>query len=337
MATLKDIAKVTSFSVSTVSVVLRGDASKFGICQDTVKEIQRAAAKLGYVKNDYARTMASGKSRLLAFITDPKRNVEYRGRLLSGMLEEISFRDYSLRIFNYDPSSEDELLLKLQSQRIKGVVLSGELHKDVIESFIPKCLKHKIMCATVNHSNQICGVGAESDDIAGVAMVADYLFENGHRNIAYCGRMNEEEYSQKRLNGYLNGMQKYGLTPHVYDYSKDFKLKELIQSGITAVACESDYVGASILQHAYSNSVNVPEDISVCGFGGMEISDFAARPMTTVVQDFVSIGRSAVQMLIDALEKPDFMKGRKIFNIAIKTALKVKQTTGKINQIKKIN
>ncbi len=331
MATLKDIAKVTSFSVSTVSVVLRGDAAKFGICKDTVKEIQRAAAKLGYVKNDYARTMASGKSRLLAFVTDTKRNVEYRGRLLAGMLEEISARDYSMRIFNYDPGSEDELLLKLQALRVKGVLLSGELHKDVIEAFIPKCLKQKIFCATVNHSNQISGVGAESDDIAGVSLLTDYLFENGHRNIAYCGRMNEEEYSQKRLKGYLNGMQKYGLTPHVYNYSGDFKLKELIKCGITAVVCESDYVGASLLQHAYANSISVPEDISVCGFGGMEISDFAARPMTTIVQDFASIGRNAVQMLIDALEKPDFMRGRKIFNIAIKTALKEKQTTGKIN------
>lgn len=330
MATLKDIAKSASFSVSTVSAVLRGDAEKLGICAETVEKIRRTAAEIGYVKNDYARTMASGKSRVLAFITDTGRNVEYQGKLLSGVLEEASAHDYSLRIFDYKAQSENELLSKLLSLRIKGVLISGDLLKYTIEKIVTLFSQHNICCATLNHSNQICGIGAESDDVQGMSEMVEYIYGAGHRKIAYYGVMNDEEYAQKRLNGYLRSIEKYGLKSYIYQYSAKVKLKDMIKNGLTAVIGESDYMGAVLLQQAYSDSIKVPEEISICGFAGMEVSTFAARPMTTVVQDFIGMGKSAAQMLINVLEKKDFMKGKKTLNTKLKTELKIQQTTGKI-------
>lgn len=330
MATLKDIAKYTSFSVSTVSVVLRGDAAKFGICEETADTIRRAAVAMGYVRNDYARIMAGGKSRVLAFITNTGRNVEYHGKLLSGALEEASTRGYSLRIFNYAAQSESDLLLDLLSFRIDGVLLSGDLLGDTIKKLITYLQQYNIYCATVNHSNQIFGVGAESDDIAGMTSMVEYLFKNGHRKIAYFGLISQEEYSKKRLNGYYKGVEKFGLHPYVYEYSQDVRLQEIVKKGITAIVGESDYIGASLLQQAYSESINIPEDISVCGFAGMEVSTFAARPMTTVEQDFVEMGRSAAKLLINILENPDVIQERKIINTTIETKLKIQKTTDSI-------
>ena len=108
MATLTDIARKTHLSVSTVSVVLRGEAKRFGICTETEKVIRRAAGELGYVKNETARTMVSGKSRILGFISGKHNSVEYSGRLLSGALESASLAGYALRVFQYN-SNENPL------------------------------------------------------------------------------------------------------------------------------------------------------------------------------------------------------------------------------------
>ena len=329
MTTLIDIAGKTHRSVSTVSVVLRGESKRFGICAETEKEIRRAAAELGYVKNETARTMASGQSRILGFVTGQRSIVEYFGRLLSGALEKASREGYALRVFHYHPNEPEQLCATLLSQQIRGVLISGDLGRACADRIIEECLRRKIHCVTVNLSNQREGFGVVSDDAGGMSEMVDLLYRCGHRKIAMLASGLPEEYSAKRLNGYHTGMKNCGLPENIFtaDHGKNPSLSHLIDAGYSAVLCESDYAAAKLMQQAYAEGIRVPDAISICGFADMQVADFAALPLTTVSQNFEGMGEKAASLLISILEKRITPIRGKAENICLPTHIRIQKTT----------
>lgn len=329
MATLIDIARKTQRSISTVSVVLRGESKRFGICAETEQTIRRAASELGYVKNETARAMVSGKNRVLGFVSAQRRSVEYSGRLLSGALDSASQAGYALRVFHYNSDELGPLCRSLLSRQIRGILISGDLGRVVTDRIIDECNLNGIHCVTVNLSNQRKGFGVVSDDTGGMSDMVEKLYRAGHRKIAMLCSGNKAEYSKKRLNGYCAGMKKCGLRKKVFTpvEGRYPPLSKLTDGGYTAVLCETDYIAAELMQQAYADGVRVPGTISVCGFAGMQLADYAALPLTTVAQDFEGMGEKAASLLISVLEKGTAPARGKVENISLPTRIRIQKTT----------
>ena len=308
---------------------MRDEAQRFGIRPETEKEIRQAAEELGYVKNDCARTMASGKSRVLGFIAPARSSMEYSGRLLSGALERVSAGEYALRVFHYDPELPNTLTATLLSQQIRGILISGDLGRDAADRIIAACSEQGIRCVTVNLSNQTEGFGIVSDDANGMKQLVEWLFSHGHRKIAMFSSGGTAEYAGKRLAGYLAGMRSCGLRDAVFVPAPDGRptLARLTETGFSAVMCDTDYTAAALMQQAYREGIRVPETISVCGFAGMQVADFAALPLTTVDQDFEGMGETAAEMLISDLERGIPPQSGAVRNISLPTRLNIQKTT----------
>lgn len=334
MANLKDIARLTGRSVSTVSVVLRGDSKQLGICEETEKEIRDAARRLGYVKNDFARTMASGKSRMIAFLVSRNKDEEYTGRLLSGVLETVSAAQYSMRLIKDQSEKPEEFIKNLLSQQIRGLLISGDLPREQVDALIRECAKNDIFCTTVNLSNQVEGAGIISDDINGMKMLVLKMFELGHRKIAMLDNSRNAEYVLTRRNGYLLGMDECGLEPYLIPESKQKKnlLKTLIRQGYTALLTNSDYCSAELMQQAYAQGIRIPDEISICGYSGIKLADYSALPVTTVIQDFEGMGKKAAEILISQVEKRGSIRKGTVKNIALPTMLKIQKSTRAIKE-----
>lgn len=332
MPTIKDIAKITGLSVSTVSVVLRGDTGRFGIRPETERKVRQAADRIGYMRNDFARTMVKGKSRVLGFIARAGINPEYSGRLLCGAQLGASEREYAIRFFLYDKSGEETLIPTLLSSRIGGVLISGDLGRTLTDRICRLCRAAGILCATVNLSNRVDGVGVVSDDEGGMAEMVCALHRMGHRRIYMFRTASTAEFARTRLAGYRRGMRACGLRgASVLLKTGDEvlpPLETLIRRGYTAAVCDTDYTAARLMQQAYERGIRIPEEISLCGFAGVQVADFAAAPLTTVAQDFEGMGRRAATELIRRLERGEG-KARKshIENIRVSARLRIQKTT----------
>ena len=331
MPTIKDIAKITGLSVSTVSVVLRGDTGRFGIRPETERKVRQAADRIGYMRNDFARTMVKGKSRVLGFIARAGINPEYSGRLLCGAQLGASEREYAIRFFLYDKSGEETLIPTLLSSRIGGVLISGDLGRTLADRICRLCRAAGILCATVNLSNRVDGVGVVSDDEGGMADIVYALYRMGHRRIYMFGTASSAEFARTRLAGYRRGMRSCGLRGASTRLTRDDvlpSLETLIRRGYTAAVCDSDYTAARLLQQAYERGIRIPEEISLCGFAGVQVADFAAAPLTTVAQDFEGMGRRAASELIQCLERGEGkVRKQHIENIRVSARLRIQKTT----------
>ena len=284
--------------------------------------------------------MASGKSRVLGFIAGNRLQMEYAGRLLAGALTGATKLNYSLRFFLYDHNFKPEqLIMELQAQKIRGILLSGDLGHHRIDPLIRQCTNYGIQCGTVNISNRVSGIGVASDDSSGMEEMVRRLYALGHRKISYQTVDTEAEYARKREKGYLAGIRKCGLEASCFkiQISEEYQIdiRNILVSGCTALLCYSDHLAARLLQQAYQHGIRIPEELSICGFSGMQLASYAALPLSTIVQDFEGMGEKGAEMLIQLLENKSENKKDKLKNIVLPTTILMQTTTRRIDSCTK--
>jgi LacI family transcriptional regulator len=71
------------------------------------------------------------------------------------------------------------------------------------------------------------------------------------------------------------------------------------------VFCFNDLMAIGVLEGARSLNLRVPQDLSVVGFDDIRLARYAEPALTTVRQDFATLGRRASQMLLDLVEGRD--------------------------------
>ena len=149
-----------------------------------------------------------------------------------------------------------------------------------------------------------------SDERQGVNLLIDHLVGLGHRDIALIAN-SARVSSERRVDAYCKAMEEYEIdisplwlyvsqSPYLDDMDEQDELFERLfksRRKPSAIIAASGYLGMSTLQMLHRHKVNVPEDVSVCSFDDYRPMAFLSPPMTTIRQNSVKIGKTAVDML----------------------------------------
>ncbi|MPN13462.1 Arabinose metabolism transcriptional repressor [bioreactor metagenome] len=199
--------------------------------------------------------------------------------------------------------------------------------------------KNNIPYGTANLSNP-GGIGVTTDDYQGALDAVKYLAGLGHRKILFLSiperNACSNEYSFNRRNGYLDGMKKYlpDVRPDILEVSNSELgsvagiREKLREARPTAVFCLGDSFAMRVFQAADQEGIAIPEQLSVVGYGGLVMSEYASVPMTTVIQDFEKMGALTARQVIDRLEKKEIGDPEK--NIRLPVKLLVRDSTRKV-------
>ncbi len=310
---LKNIAEHLNVSTCIVSQVLNNHPRALSLRPETREKIIAAARELGYSRNEMAAAMAKKNSNILAFVTGDMGSVEYTGRIQNGVLEAAGECNYLIMLHRLNDSSPAETIKKILGWRVSGVVFHVASLETISEITV-KLDKQNIPWGTVNLSNPD-GIGFTSNDFDGIEELTGLLFKNGCRKTAYAAIENPPgEFRRARENGYLSGMKKYypGNEPvfirlpepeNNESINMQNVISEIRRKQVDGVICESDHIAAALLRQAVQSSLRVPEDLSITGFGNSVIAEYTNPPLTTVAQDFESMGRQTVHKIINVIEK----------------------------------
>lgn len=334
MVTIKDIACEAGVSHPTVSLVLNGKAKQSRISDEVARRICETAKRLGYARNELARSMVTGRNEVIAFVAADMGLIEYTGRIQNGILSEVSAHNYSLKLYRLDKNNQIETTKALIAQRVSGVIFHCARHEDFAD--VRKELEQvNIPVAIVNLSNNgKTGFGVTTDDYQGAFDAIKYLTELGHRKITHITYDNNSEYVVNRRNGYLDGMKKYSdekpLILHIPEFAgiaeesswHKNSLKEITSQGVTAIFCAQDTLAMKVFGAAYSLNIRIPEELSIIGFGDMNMGAYAPVPLTSIAQPFEEMGRLAALKIIEHKEKSLDMK--------LETKLVLRESTSKI-------
>lgn len=313
--TLKDVAKEVGLSITAVSDVLRNDP-KTRIAQETKLRIINTAKKMGYSHNIHARTLSTGKSKLIGIIAQ-----SFYGEVLLSEIEAmdrlIRKRGYRtiLRVFADNSQTQDEILNELLCNRIEGLicVLGASWNPDTLSSII----KNDIPIAAIG---PVVGLDIDYinvDRVSGSYLAVKHLLELGHKRIAIAVRKSEEYLSQQRLLGYKKALDEFNIS---MDESLIIQMKEIdgkehtmgykygksfieSKSDATAVYAYSDHVAFGFMKAAKELGIKIPQELAVVGFDNNELSPYAPVPLTTVAQPIEEMAEAAINRLFKRINK----------------------------------
>ncbi len=306
MPRLKDLAKLTNTSISTVSKVLNG---KGRVSEKKRREILEVARQLGYTPNYHARSMASKKKVFTIGLIVPDIVNPFFAMLTRGVQKACGEDALVILMDSFrDLDREEKLIKKARFQGAQGLIIgnsrvSDDLVKEVSQ-YIPLVVFDKEYdCQNV--------VSVVLDNYYGAYLATKHLIENGCRKVVHLGGTHELYVSLRRMDGYEAAMKEAGLEPRVYPVGYDEKkgyeqMKKLLSKGeeIDGVFCMNDLVAIGAIRAIKERGLKIPEDIAVVGFDDdEELCEIISPSLSSVHQPVVEMGEVAAQLLFELIKK----------------------------------
>jgi LacI family transcriptional regulator len=333
--TIKDIAKKTGLSITTVSRVLNGKAIQYRIGKKSQQIIEEVAKELNYIPNHFAATLRSGKSKTLGLIL-PSLDNPFFARVASLINTEARARGYALIIAdsNENITWEKIELQQFVSRNIEGLIIvpcSNEVGHivQINNQGLPLILLDRYF-----ENSDIPYVA--TDNYAGAVMATKHLIENGHSSIACIQGVKNSTPNKLRVKGFQDVLKEAEIEDILvvgddFSVQNGFLETKLIlqwKERPTAIFALSNTIAMGCLKALKEESVRVPEDISIITFDDRPYFDFLATPITSIAQPVKHICKIALRYLFSRLnDKEDVIANQVILKPKIKIRESIKKIT----------
>lgn len=315
MPTIKDIARHAGVSPATVSRCLNAPER---VRPDRRLRVETAIRQLAYVPNPAARALAHGRSRMIGALF-PRLNSHLFGSFMGPLQQGLRAHGYTLVVAgsDYDEGVEYEQALSLVNHGVDALLLIGLAHAErtlelVAQRGVPSlfawCWHPEVNLPQVGFCNRTAA-----------AMVAGYLLDLGHREIAMIsGPCAGNDRATDRVEGVRGALRAAGcgfgserLASARFDVHDGARaLGKLMRAAIppTAVICGSDLFAFGALHEARRLGLRVPEDLSVTGFDDTDLAAVVTPPLTTVRtprREMAERCAAYLLMRLEGAEEPD--------------------------------
>ena len=312
MVSLKDIAAKCGVSVATVSKALNNHKD---ISESTKDFIKSTAKEMGYLPNSFARALKTNRTYNLGVLFSDEANNglthDYFNKVLNSFKEEAERNGYDITFINKNVGKKNLSYYEHAKYRgVDGIVIAciDFYDPDVIE------LVHSdIPVVTIDHVFDH-RTSVISDNIKGIQELVTYIYNMGHRKIAYIHGA-DSSVTKNRVGSFYKAAGELGLDiPDYYVLSGVYRdpnstaelTKQLLnlKDRPTCILFPDDFACIGGINVIEQYGLRIPEDISIAGYDGIILSQFLEPKLTTVRQDTETIGRSAAEKLIAMIENP---------------------------------
>jgi LacI family transcriptional regulator len=326
--TLKDIAKELGISPSTVSKALKGHPD---ICAATKLAVRELVEKWNYKPDLIALSLKSGLSKTIGVII-PEIVHYFFSTVISG-IEDLAY-DSGYHVMFCQSSElyarEVKAVEALLSCRVDGILVSVSKVTNDFEHFrkiqnagIPLVFFDRI-CDEIDTDRVIV------DDESGAYEAVKHLINIGCENIVHLSGPQNLNIGRGRKEGYIRALKEHNKLVHEKNIIKCDTIEEarIVIPGLLngknrpdGIFAVNDLTAAETMKIIKQHGLTVPRDIALVGFNNEMISDLTDPTLSSVEQHGYLIGREAVKMLIERVEKKhDLPSQTKI----IKTELVIK-------------
>jgi LacI family transcriptional regulator/LacI family purine nucleotide synthesis repressor len=310
---MKDIAAACGFSIATVSKALNGHKD---IGEETKKLIKKTAEEMGYFPNSSARALKSNRSYNFGvlFVDEARSGLthDYFASILESFKLTAEKYGYDITFINANRQGKDRLsyLDWCRYKGVDGVVIA------CINFFDPEVIElvqSEIPIVTVDHifNNNISVI---SDNIKGMADLVKYIYDCGHRKIAYIHGI-DSSVTKARLSSFYKTTEELGLkipddyvreVPYRDTQATAIVTEELLnlKNNPSCIIFSDDFASIGGINVIKSKGFRIPQDISVAGYDGIQIMKFLDPLLTTINQDTKKMGQTAAEKLVELVEKP---------------------------------
>ncbi|MDB9857316.1 LacI family DNA-binding transcriptional regulator [Amylibacter sp.] len=302
-----DVAKRAGVSQSAVSRVFTKGASA---SQKTVEKVKKAAADLGYRPNVLARSLITGRSRIIGLVVAYLDNYFYPDAMekLSNALQE---RGYHVMIVMASNTTEniESIVDDMLDYQVDGIVAASV---SMSSNLADRCASAGIPLVFFNRSqvgeNLSC---VTSDNFAGGQKVAKFLTSHAPKRIGYIAGWEGASTQRDREAGFIAGLKSANLSLHSRTVG-NFHTDQARQAALDmftktdhpdAVFVANDHMAFAVMDVLRSDlAKHVPNDVKLVGFDDVPPAAWPAYDLTTVRQPANRMVAETVTLLMETIQ-----------------------------------
>lgn len=302
--TISDVARRAGVSPMTVSRVINGEAN---VRDSTREAVNAAIAELNYTPNAAARSLAGAEEiRIGLLYSNP--SAAYLSEFLVGGLEQASRSNVQLIVEKCDIGEEEKQAAQhLARIGIDGVILppplcdSASVLTVLAEAGIPV-----VVVATGRPPQAVSAVSI--DDYQAAYAMTRHVAALGHQRIAFITGNPNQTASERRLEGYRAALADAGLpradelvADGLFTYRSGLDAAETLldlADPPSAIFASNDDMAAATVAVAHRRGLDVPSDLTVCGFDDTALATTIWPELTTIHQPIADMSRAALELLV---------------------------------------
>lgn len=312
MVSIKDVSASCGVSVATVSKALNDHSD---ISETTKANVKRIAKEMGYFPNSFARALKTNRTYNLGvlFVDEAQSGLthEYFANVLDSFKVEAEIHGYDITFISKHTGRKNMSYYEHSKYRgVDGVVIACINFTD---PGVVELIHGELPVVTIDHvfDNRTAII---SDNVKGIRDLITYLYEMGHRKIAYIHGA-DSSVTQNRVGTFYKTLGELGISvPDEYvksgiyhDPNTTAKLtRELLElkERPTCIVFPDDFSTIGGINAIKEQGLRIPEDMSIVGYDGILLSQVLDPKLTTLQQDTRALGRNAAEKLISLIENP---------------------------------
>ncbi|MFZ0302697.1 MAG: LacI family DNA-binding transcriptional regulator [Terracidiphilus sp.] len=331
MPDIRTVAAVAKVSIATVSRTINGSPL---VSERLSKRVWQAIKQLNYFPNTHARTLVSGRSRLLGIIVENITNPFFPELIQS--FEQIAVaHGYEILVSssNSDPALLTTCVRRMLERKVEGVaVMTFGEEESVLDELTHRNVP--IVLAEFKLDDPKAST-ILLDYSTGMRAAVNHLAGLGHKQVAFLAGPHSLHSALTRENDFRAAMQQAGLplaTKYVIECDHTLKggmagFEKLwaLDARPTAIVCSNDLTAIGVLRAAYAKRLRLPEDLSVIGLDDIAFTEFTLPPLTTIRLSRTDLARAAFEALRAQAEdgtNPNLQR-----EYLVSTSLEVREST----------
>jgi len=310
-ATITDIAKELNTTPATVSRALSNHPR---ISAKTKKSVHEAALKLNYKRNKIASSLRSGRTHLIGVMI-PSAEINFFGSVVHGIESVANSNGYGVLLFqsNEQKDYEEKGLENFIAARVDGILVS--IAKDTIEySHFLEIKSRRVPIVFFDRTNDDLELDSVViDDYKGAFMATEHLLSQGYKRIAHISGPQHLKNFHDRLKGYLAALRANKIEVDqslIYDGNVSIDsgrngTKHLLslKNPPDAIFATEDFTALGVIKELKQRGIEIPQQFGVIGFANELFGEHITPTLSTVDQQTIQMGRSALDLLLNIIEK----------------------------------
>lgn len=310
--TIHQVANRAGVSTTTVSRTVNTPSL---VDAETAGKVWAAITELEYYPNGQARSLVSGRTRLLGLIVSDITN-PFFPEVIKGFEDVAAQQGFDLLIgsTDYDAKKMAGCVRRMLERRVDGVaIMTSEMDDRLVDQLARRQVPMVFLdVATPREGIANIAVNYES----GINEAVDHLVALGHRRIGFVSGPPHLKSAQIRRLGFLRSLSRYGI--HEDDrlvVEGDHKVEgglramtQLLQLGErrpTAALASNDLTAIGMIRGIHRAGLHVPGDVSVVGFDDIWLAQFTDPPLTTIRLSRTELGQRAFHALVPDKAAPE--------------------------------
>lgn len=328
--TLKMIAEEAGVSISCVTRCVNGSGY---VSEEKRAKVYAVMKEMNYIPNQQAKFLRGGQSKIIGHIhlaTD--ENILFVK--ISATIERKSYeRGYKTISYALEEGNNiqmlNEMLADLLSYGVDGIIINAGGEKNIIQEVGRRANSISVPVVMIERPADVYEIEKILiDNEEGSYVAVQRLHDNGHRNIAYLGVVQNAPVEKERYRGYVQAMK--SINPEYYESHSYFVEEYTVENGYlktleifdgmkepdypTAVFAASDILAAGVYRAFMEKGIQIPNQISVVGYDDT-IAKFLSPPLSTMQLPVEEIAAAAVEALIKKVEEKERCTGNRTMKI----------------------